>query len=54
MELQEDLHGVERESLDRVDRVDALDDLSVALERVLLRLRARSGIEELDRDSALY
>lgn len=43
-----DEHGVEGEALDGVDGVDAFDDLAVALERVLLRLRRRGRVEELD------
>lgn len=48
-----DVHGVESESLDGVHGVDAVDDLAMALERVLLRLNLGCRIKELDRHSSL-
>lgn len=47
------LHWVEGEALYWVDGVDAVYDLAVALERILLSLHFGGGVEELDSNASL-
>lgn len=44
---------MEYERINRVHRVDAIDHLSMTLERVLLRLRGFGRVEELDGNAPL-
>jgi hypothetical protein len=47
------VHGMEGESVDRVNGVGAVDLLTMGFERILFCLHAWRGIEEFDRNTAL-